>query len=480
METGTYNDMALRPYESNIQDRDVDAFRELTGGGLTVAPSLLSGVASNFIKPSASAQTSVAIDNGWDVARFRFIMTVEIVDNIGGGPTRKIIQGYTNHLGATTNGSIDPNMILYFNNMITVRTSVIETPHGRSNNMIVAESDQILRGDYEMSLTQQPSITHSMRPQDIFTTMGRQALGVDDDILDPRTAFSEDPLKRSRRTNCSASHYLSDIINGYTSVYSGNEYSSDYGVMMKQAKGNVVENTISSDKFFFFLKEKTSNFLSNGYVTYQELASTLNGFDQNTLFVKSKDVVKKSTATPMENHIVGQTEHWNGSNAETVWSSILSQSLPSIMMDLMLTKVCFMATNRTLDGSYQVQMMDVGSFAEGIDLSKYIDVFISRLKAEVLRGLSRNNGIDFNLNMYVDVVGETRISISIAGGPTTDYATPSFCDGLFSPVLSNSQHNLVAISHDLEALSNNINTHPPRTGQSVGGCINSASSGYEI
>ena len=83
---------------------------------------------------------------------------------------------------------------------------------------------------------------------------------------------------------------------------------------------------------------------------------------------------------------------------------------------------------------------------------------MARLEVEVLRGLSSNNMIDFEISMTVDVLGETHISISMAGGPKYDYVTPSFCDALMAPVLTNNNDNLRAIGNDIEQLVSNIGT----------------------
>jgi hypothetical protein len=66
--------------------------------------------------------------------------------------------------------------------------------------------------------------------------------------------------------------------------------------------------------------------------------------------------------------------------------------------------------------------------------------------------------IDFEITMTVDVLGETHVTVSMQGGPKYDYVTPSFCDALMAPVLTNNNANLAAIGNDIEQLVSNIGT----------------------
>ena len=470
VETGTYNDMVMRPYETTPDYQFINQFNEVTQGGSSVAPSVLSGVAGHFLKPSAQVQSVAPIDYGWDEPRLRFILDVSVPSQLG-PPTRRIIQGYTGYLGVNfQTGSVDPNMPLYFNNILTLRQSQTETPYGTSIRTAVAEANHLLRGEYQPGQGwanphySGPDMNWTMRPEDVFTTMGRSVLtGMHDDVTDLRNSFADMPVKKSRRTNGSAPHYLSDVINGYrkTVDYGHHADAVDLNDVYDNARGAVQEDGITGDYFLHILVTSTTNFGTNGFVTYGELDQVLQGLDQQAVMVPASQRMSymgSSLADPtlFEHHTKGQTEHWGGSNNETLWSTILSQSVPSLMMDLMLTKVAFVATNQTLDGSHDVRIMDAASFADGIDLSPYLEHFQARLVSEVLRGLSSNNHIDFNLQMIVDVIGETRVTISIAGGPEIAFANPSFCDGIFAPVLSQDSNSVDQVAHEIQSLVDNM------------------------
>ena len=456
VETGTYNDMTMRPYETNFDQNLVNQFGELTLGGTSVSPAALSGIANQFLIPSAQAQTNVTIAEGWDTPRLRFILELTYYDGSGRASMRKILQGYTNHVGVAPSGAIDFNMMLYFNNVVTLRQSTIMTENGSSLRTSVGEASHLIRGDYDMTLGGQPNITWLMRPEDVFSTMGSSALG-EEDILDLRVTFANTPVKKSRRSNGSASHYVSDVIKGYRHSVDSSNYNVDFADALNKASGLVREQPMSGDKFFFDLTNNTASFAQGGSVTYGEMCSLYPEFDNVAVIIPRKQMVHSQPQGFMGGYSErGQGEYWTSSNNETVWATVLAQSIPSIMVDGMLTKVTFMATNQTLDGAHSVQMMDAGSFADGLNLVPYVEHFITRLKSEILTGLSNNNHIDYALTASIDVLGDSNIRIRIADGPETDFTSPSFCDALFAPILTNSQSHISKVAYDLQALSDTI------------------------
>lgn len=461
--TGTYNDMAMRPYTTNLDTNIVNQFMEATNGGVSIAPTTVSGVASSFLKPSAQAQSQAVIDNGWDAPRLRFIMELIYPDSGSGLAVRKFLQGYTNHVGATSSGAVDPNMVLYFNNVVTLRQSVIQTPHGTSQRTAVSEASQLLRGEFNSNILNNWSApsnsTWTMRPEDIFSNMSVTHMGLEDSA-DLRLSFATSPIKKSRRSNSSAPYYVSSVLDNYRKTMDYGEHSDnlDFPGAMNNARGMVQDAPVSGDLFFQLLMMDETNFKQGGFVTYSELCRLFPDFDNASLFILDNSVQQETSSQAFtgELHQRGQTEHWGGASNETLWSTILSQSVPSIMMDLMLTKIAFRATNQTLNSSHEVIVLGAESFAENLDLTPYISTFIERLKVEVLRGLSSNNYIDYNVTVIVDVIGETRISISIAGGPTIDYATPSFADALFAPVLTMDVNSITSVGYDISALAGNL------------------------
>lgn len=454
VETGTYNDMALRPYQTNMDVNIARQFQEATDFGRSVTPDNVGSIAGNFLKPMAQAVAPVSIANGWDVPRLRFMIEVEHPSASGFASLRQIITGYTDHVGVSPSGAVNYNMRLYFNNVITLRQVQDETPYGSQIRAQVADASHVLTGQFNpAAFGQADNSLYTMRPGDIFGYMAFSYLG--DEVIDTRPSFGEGPVKKSKRRHGSAPEYVSKVVEAYENTMQDDESTADdFSRIMNRAKGQVSDSLVSSDPFLMEAGKQTS-FSEGGSMAYGELNNMYPSLDHVAQIILAKSVVQSGVP---QNHQRGSTEYWHSSNTETITATILSNSVPSLMMDLMLTRVAFMATNRTLTGDYDIRLADARSFTEGLDLSPYLQRFMARLEVEVLRGLSSNNMIDFEISMTVDVLGETHISISMAGGPKYDYVTPSFCDALMAPVLTNNNDNLRAIGNDIEQLVSNIGT----------------------
>ena len=206
------------------------------------------------------------------------------------------------------------------------------------------------------------------------------------------------------------------------------------------------------DEFFRELKIRSVNFDQSGTITYGEICSIFPNFDHVAMFSMNPSVQRQQPV-----HQQGDTEYWNTSTNETIWATSLSHALPAIMMDLMIKQLVFTATNRTMTGEHFVHFLDAHSFVDNLDnFQSYLEHFRWQLIGEVLRGLSMNNQIDYELQAKVDVTGETRITLSIMSGPLIEYATPSLCDGLFIPVVTTDEQNLKTVAYDLSVLSDSL------------------------
>ena len=278
LETGTYNDMALRPFETHFTSQDVRMFNEATHGGVHISPEILASTAINFLKPTTTPRSFIVIDNGWNQPRFRFVMIVLVQGNFGQFATRKIIQGYTNHLGATASGAVDPNMILYFNNVITLKQTVSnDFTHGQGMYSKVVDANHILRGDFQPFSTERSldANTITIRPEDVFSRHSIKALmDADLEVVDETSSFAELPVKKSRRTNNAAPHYMSNVIDAYKKTMDfGMNYESNMYDVGNSARGMVIDQSVSGDAFFNHLLENRSGFIDQGYIHYGTLLS---------------------------------------------------------------------------------------------------------------------------------------------------------------------------------------------------------------
>ena len=455
VETGTYNDMALRPYNTHVTGDVVSAMQEATQGGHHIQPSNLAGVAESVMRPATQAQGMVDIAHGWAEPRLRFVMEITY-PGFAGGEEVQYLTGYTDHVGVSAlNGTahLDPRMRLYINNSIRTRRVVEMTPLGRVARQTVSDASHVLFGQYSPGFGNMHAVTHVMRPEDVFKSIeGTPYRASGAEMFDTRTTFAEG-IKKSRRSNGVATDYLSRVMTAHRNAVEGSDHSEDLSKIMGSAQGLVRESLVSQDAALQQF-QRHADFSESNSITYGELQVLCPHLDHVTHVTRPGGVYQ--TAQTGQVHQRGLSEHWNGTNNETIMATILSQSVPGILMDLMLTKVGIHATNQTLDGSYHVQITDARGFAEGLDLTPYLQRFRERLTHEILIGLTQNNLIDIQIQGVFDLLGESNIQISVAGGPFVPFCAPSFADALWAPVLTNNAQTLQVLAHDINSLAENL------------------------
>lgn len=462
VESGTYNNMAYRPYTATADPSDVKALQEAIHNRPTITVPGLAGVAGRVIYPSTEAMGVVPIANGWNARRFLFLMEVDIPSALGAG-FKQLVCGYTDRLERSHNGTLDPTMELFINSVTTLRATTEDRGWGPQTYYVPVDNSQILVGEYNIGFNTLNALPTSLRPMDVFDTVGMSMAPSDVVRIDQRTTFSDGPCK-SRRSNNIAGDYLSRVLNNASAAFA-NDDSGDLPLTMSYAADSVKEDPISED---FFIKQFLSRgaFTPNSSIQYQSLLYFDPTLDQTGH--SRVDVIMRGNGQQLGAvaHEAGSTEHWNGNLPETIMANILAQSVPALMTENLITKANISFTNRTPDNQFAITVDNapgdegINGFIRGLDLTSYVQRFFFKLNTMVLRDLSRNNLIDIAVTMRVRVTSETWIRISVSGKPPVDFVFPSFSDALLSPCLAGTQQPLQVMSGRVGALINTINTIP--------------------
>ena len=457
IETGTYNDMVLRPYQANVGVETVGLFNEVTQGGTNYSPNAIGNIASQILRPNGQVRGGVGIDQGWANRRIRFMMEV-IQERFGGTQMIHVLTGYTDHAGVTASGAVDPNMKLYFNNSISVRAMQIQTPTGYQNQWALAEAAHIIGSSPAPMMGQHMPML--MRPMDVVGAMYTNSLG-DPEIFDMRST-TKSGIHKSRRSNGSSTQYLSQSLKALTTAERDEMgVSETMEDIYDSARGALTEPLAGSDPVLSMFGQATSYQYDN-FVTYSDLMRLFPEADNVAHFIAQGDVMRHQHAqqapgtAPQISNERGSTESWNGSNNETIAATILANSVPSLMMDMMMTKTVFAATNRTLNGQFEVEMRDAKAFTDNMDMTPFMNQFINRLKLETLQDISHMNQLTIDLQVNANIMGDTYITVSIEGGPAYDYVMPSFSDALMAPVIGGGQQDLSSLAFDLQNLHGNV------------------------
>jgi hypothetical protein len=474
LESGTYNDMYFRPYEANVDVNTVTALEEAIAHKPQISGVSLAGIAGRIVAPSAVTQGNVGIANGWGERRFFYMLEVDLPSNFGAG-LKQVICGYSNYVGASLQSqALDPRMELFINSVTTLRQTVEDRGWGPQIFWVPQDNSQLLIGDYSPSLTTVGNQPSSIRPMDVFDTVGMSSVPPDAMRLDQRTTFS-DGARKSRRSNNSSSTYLSRIINAASQAFAGSMDFNDQETALMTASETVQEGLVSDDTFMAFMRNRGC-FTPNGSFQLQSIfaidpALSASMDQRMTVIFKSKNPMMIGS----NSHERGSTEGWKGNTFETTFANALAQAIPALMTDCLLTKANINFTNRTMDGLFHISpdmpdpsqpgvrpedMEPINGFVRGMDITPYVKRFFMRLEHEVLADISQRGFYDIAGSIRSEVTGETWIRISVGGQQPVDFVYPSFSDALLAPTMSPNQQFLGDLSGKLGVLINTINTNP--------------------
>ena len=444
-ETGTYNTMMRRPFESNLTGSVQNTIIENCEKVGRITPNLLTGVAGQFVMPSATPERPINIVNGWDTRRFKFFMEVKSTSHMGNTVTQ-FITGYTDQMGTSVFGSLDPNMTFYINTVNIAKNAIRTTPMGTQNVQSIVDCSHLLyQNDYQG--VHGLNTGYKMRPEDVFVTMQNSALedlsnsyGGQSDFVDTRTHLTRNPIKAMRRFN-SSPVFVSSVLDSYVQTKRASIGGSSDLEITDAAAASVASARTNEDPFLRVLKSRTDS--SGGSFTLRDLLSIDPTVEQRIVITPMSQTLRATLPA------AGHSQHWQNSDFETQFATALSQAVPGYMLDNCLQSVKFRATNMEMGGGISVLLTDYGTLLQGIDVSPYLGAFSFALEKTVLADLSHNNMIPFTLDMSCNLMSDSTLNLSINGAPYVLYVSPCFCDNLMSPLVTADKARLNVLAKDI-------------------------------
>lgn len=461
-EMGTYNDMPMRTFTPDYTPALRNQLMEATMGGQHLNPNVLSGLAGQIIRPRAQVDGVAAIDNGWGERRFLFVMEVLVMKN-STAQTIMVITGHTDHADAgrmdPRNVTLDPNMKLYFDNCFEVRTIDILNRSGHERRANIYDNCQILnrRTRPEFNSRGGSNGTMTITPEDIFVSQATPprfaGMAQAEGFRDMRSSF-RGALKMSRRLNTQSSQYLSRTLTAAIGSLGGDDFLDDDADGMQailQARGSVKEPLVSSN-FVVQALQNDSNIMQDGFVTYRELCYATPDIDSRT------DVIFPGRNQQM--HSRGMTSAWGGADTTTIAATIISQTLPTYLMDHMYADIYFTCTNDTPGGMFFTHVGKLVPFIPETNVDTNYHRLINVIENQLMRDLVLNNQIMISVAVECSIYGETIIDISIDGEEEVRFNFPTFCESIVSPMLTDDQSVRDVLARDITDIVSNLTTAP--------------------
>lgn len=483
VQTGTYQAQGLRPFKSNTNEAVVNQLRQATHDGLNLGVAAVQEIAADVITPQAMIEAEVKIPYGFTSRRFRLMCRVnESHPFIKGTTTQRIFFGYSDHCDVALGGKELPDdMRIYFNSETIIQEEIVPTPHGPQTKARIVGSNQILSPVDMVSgnngMFARPS-NFLIRPEDNFNLMQTKAVAnklqtgglVDvkiDASYDYRSMVGEGgSFKYSQRKNTSPVRYLSSSLSAYQHARAEhNEAMGDSDALLfnkgsdptEQLLGEAASmcrnSSIQSNTFLGILREH-AGFMEKGYVTWARLKQLFPELANPMVTRFAMDDGRSTRKVSYSEH----SQVFSGADHTAIAVSLLSQAIPSIMMDTFFRNVSFAVTNGHGPNDYLFEIHPAGtqSIVQNLDMRQYVQRLEQRIKVDILHNISRGNQIPFKISCSSDLAGETVIDISLGNDPVERYVAPTFADSLFSPVITSNQELSNEIAQGITWLVRNV------------------------
>lgn len=457
IETGRYQPMYFRPYEVNADGSTYKAMADrLARSPNSAGAGALAGIASQAIMPSALPLGDLAIPNSWNEKRIRFMLIVDF-EFITGMKGTYWIQGYTSYNGVSQLGNIDPFMTFYANSCTTTAQTPIPTPFGVQISEVIRETVQILSAPSGINETYNNWL-YSMRPEDVYNSIEVQQMSYGSnldpsDINDKRCVINYMPAVSSREHNI-PTDYIGKILSNYIRGREMSEFGSDGRDIITTAASVCMDKSLRENMFFQYISSKKQGSFINQF-TIKELNELDPNLANKTTFFKVSDIMKVNSAIPIPD--VNNSEHWMGADITTQMASMLAEAIPSIMLQSLISVISFRSTNHDIGGKHSLLFSDVKSLSR-VDIKTLANLFQTLYEQRILPDLTMNGMIPFMLDMHCDIAGDTWITLKLDNYPSVTFSVPSFCDGLFTPVVTNNLAHLHDVSTKIDGMLNYIAT----------------------
>lgn len=451
-----------RPYVVNSDQNAIsvihDRMMENNSGKVTGA--MIGNVMGQLIQPSAVAEAGI-INNDWVTQpRFVFLMKVRAIDAVG-SEIISYFQGYTNYDGINRpTGTADTNMVHYINSVIETYYMVLNTPMG------VVRKEKLYKVYNVFAAFN--SEFYTQRPMDVIENIELAAAtnfldhGMGDissvNLGNMINGFNSKIITSTIDNNI-GTDYLCRVING------GVQKQKSKSILLGSFESNINEDSVTSfittepslnDNRFMKYVSKLGGFMivQDSFTMSQLLNIDTTIHDRFKLLLPTKNYVDPVLAqTPT----VG--DFWHGQDPVTLKAYSLIESSIALAMKYGFNKLFFSVSNMTTPtGQAEIFITNFTSFL-GLDDSDFA-FLLERVKAtfisDIFLGETQGGIIPLHADVYVDLLGTSKIYLSYGGYHGNWYTLPTTANSLFSPVLTASPGTLEAVTNQFDNMIQSI------------------------
>lgn len=491
VETGTYDPEFLRPYVVSANREDIDLFSDVVAeenGQISSAD--VAGIASRIMnyKHTVTDRDLVEIENGWDEKRFSFIFEViererdefndynpdkEVVTYISGFTDCLDIANRTNvNRGSRSSADvfIAPETTFFVSNIRRIERN---TRRIKTNNQLIVPA-YYKNNKYRSSRDE----LFTLRPKDVFTTQSVNSImdrNRDVARINNSNKLTGSQIKPSRATNVSPSAYLAYTVRALTDAETSLNQTDAYGnydhhsghrdSVYSKAKSMLGEDTAYEANSFLQLLRRNTTFGEDQSFTWREIKEIFGSHEIEDLTeIHQTDTVRPDARVSRAGDGAGWDNNSN-SGRNAVFATVLKQALPGYAVESMIY-ACRIEASNILSRSDELDavagaLVNVSDIVWATKLSQDMEdrlanEFEQVIARNILRDLSLNNAIDYDIVVELNWRFDSFIYVAIEGGEMLEFPTAGFANSLTSPIITTSQDTTDLIGQELNSIVNSI------------------------
>lgn len=448
IESGSYGDQFLRPYVTEVKGSIIEKIEERFQKSRRFNPATLAGIANQFIVPDYQTRGLIDIPNGWGTRRGRFVLTLEI--NLGTGDRlRQVVMGFTNSVGFTLSGNVDPNMDFYINNMFMLQERTITGRDGRPERIWVPTQTNDLLSDRDNGgLRGRGDKLFTMRPEDVYSALdSSQTTQLVDDLTDLRTTLSKNAIKSST-SNRLGTRFMAKVLHGrQRSVENNDDFGHSIMDVNARAQGYVSDAYASDDIFLGLLSNIRGTTMTVDNFTMRDLLQIDPEADRRC-DPKLLDREAKALTNFREDDVntLSGGEEWDRIAA------LIGIAVPAVMVEHGIHNTSFKVHNRGIGGAWEFIPQRAGSLVRGMDVSYQMEQFEDRIIDELMMPITGGNQFDVGVDLHCRAFGEIDFSLYWDGENHGRFIFPCFTNSIQSPIVTDDRRDVQKMSRDFSDL----------------------------
>jgi len=458
---GTCMPMYTRPFVVSSTGQAINTVVDRVNASKAgvVGTDIVSSVMSDLLQPSAVGE-NCAVDNNWvSTRRYVFFMKVRAVDAVG-AEINSYIQGHTDYDGINEpTGSINYQMVHHINNIIETTAMTISTPLGMiRKEKLTAVYNVFSSCSYEYYTQRPTDVIENISLADATSFLNDNNNGdfSSFNVSNTVNAFNKNVVTSSIGNNV-GTDFLCRIINGGVqkqkerSIFLNSYEVTDTG----NSSVHLLEPSINDNRFVKYLSRLGGYMTVMDNFTFSQLASVDPSIVERFILLKPS----RNTVNPLLLNTPEVGDHWHGQDPVTLKAYTLIESSVSLAMKYGFQKLFFIATNMmdpTATPVVTITNFDSMISLDDMDMSHLLEIFKSKFITDVFIGESSAGTLPLTIQMYVDLLGTSKIYVEYAGFPGNWYTIPTSANSLFSPVTTTNANTLDVVTNQFGRMINEI------------------------